>query len=137
MSPIAARVRDFPTTVFSEFSALALKHQAVNLGQGFPDFDGPAEIREVAARAIHDGMNQYAVSSGAPALKEAVAQHALRFYDQRVDPWSEIIVTSGATEALFDCTMGLVDPGDEVILFEPYYDSYVADVTMAGGLPRY
>ncbi|HWL87558.1 MAG TPA: aminotransferase class I/II-fold pyridoxal phosphate-dependent enzyme [Polyangiaceae bacterium] len=137
MDRIAARIRDFPTTVFSEFSALAHAHQAVNLGQGFPDFDGPEEIREAAARAIRDGMNQYAVSSGAVALKEAIAAHALRFYGQRVDPVSEVVVTSGATEALFDVTLSFVDPGDEVILFEPYYDSYVANVTMAGGIPRY
>ncbi len=137
MLRIAARVRDFPTTVFTEFSALAQKHQAVNLGQGFPDFDGPPEIKEAAARAIHDGKNQYAVSSGQPALKEAIARHAQRFYGQAIDPAGEIIVTSGATEALFDCTMALVDPGDEVIVFEPYYDSYVANVTMAGGVPRY
>ncbi|WP_394847075.1 aminotransferase class I/II-fold pyridoxal phosphate-dependent enzyme [Pendulispora brunnea] len=137
MKPIAARIRDFPTTVFTEFSALAQKHQAVNLGQGFPDFDGPEEIREAAVRAVRGGVNQYAVSSGAVVLKEAVAEHALRFYGQKVDPGSEVIVTNGATEALFDVTLGLVDPGDEVIVFEPYYDSYVANVTMAGGVPRY
>ena len=137
MDPIAARIRDFPTTVFSEFSALAQKHQAVNLGQGFPDFDGPEEIREVAVRAIRDGANQYAISSGSVALREAIAEHAHRFYGQRVDPGNEITVTSGATEALFDVTLGLVNPGDEVIVFEPYYDSYVANITMAGGTPRY
>ncbi|WP_394823017.1 aminotransferase class I/II-fold pyridoxal phosphate-dependent enzyme [Pendulispora albinea] len=137
MNPIAARIRDFPTTVFSEFSALAQKHQAVNLGQGFPDFDGPEEICEAAIRAIRDGVNQYAISAGTVVLRQAIAEHAQRFYGQRVDPTTEVVVTSGATEALFDVTLGLVDPGDEVILFEPYYDSYVANVTMAGGTPRY
>jgi len=137
MSVIAARIRNFPTTVFSEFSALAQKHEAVNLGQGFPDFDGPEEIREAAVRALRDGVNQYAVSSGAVALKEAIADHAMRFYGQHVDPGAEVIVTNGATEALFDATLALVDPGDEVILFEPYYDSYVANIVMAGGVPRY
>jgi N-succinyldiaminopimelate aminotransferase len=133
----ARRVAGFGTTVFTEFSALALQHKAVNLGQGFPDFDGPEEVREAAIRAIRDGVNQYAVSSGAPTLRQAIAEHSERFYGLRVDPEAMITVTSGATEAILDAVMGTVDPGDEVILFEPFYDSYVANVVMAGGVPRY
>jgi len=125
------------TTIFTTMSALAAAHGAVNLGQGFPDFDGPEELKQAAADAIRGGLNQYAVTTGAPALRTAIARHALRFYGQRVDPDTEVVVTSGATEAIFDAVMAFVDPGDEVVLFEPWYDSYQADVQMAGGVPRY
>ncbi len=134
---LASRVSGFPTTVFSEFSALAAQHGAVNLGQGFPDFEGPEEVREAAVAALRGGVNQYAVGSGAPALRKAIAAHAARFYDQRVDADTMVTVTSGATEALCDAILGLVDPGDEVVLFEPFYDSYVANIQMAGATPRY
>ncbi len=137
MRALAKRIQGFPTTVFSEFSALAAQHGAVNLGQGFPDFDGPPEIAEAAIQAIRGGVNQYAIGSGALALREAVAEHSARFYGMQVDPGTMVTVTSGATEAIFDALLGLVDPGDEVVLFEPYYDSYVASVEMAGGVPRY
>ena len=132
----AARVASFGTTVFSEFTALAAASGAVNLGQGFPDFDGPDEVKEAAVRAIRGGLNQYAPSSGAPALRRAIAAHAARFYGQAVEPEHEITVTSGATEALFDAIAGLVDPGDEVVAFEPLYDSYKASVEMAHGVLR-
>ncbi len=135
--PMAARLAGFGTTVFSEFSALAAKHGAVNLGQGFPDFEGPAEIKQAAIRAIEGGLNQYAVGAGAEDLRRAIAAHAHRFYRMEVDPATMITVTSGATEALFDAIIGLVDPGDEVVLFEPFYDSYEASVRMAGGIPRF
>lgn len=137
MSHPSQRVSQFGTSIFAEMSALAARHEAVNLGQGFPDFDGPDEVKEAAIRAIREGANQYAISMGATALREAVAAHALRFYGQAIDPEREVVVTSGATEALFAAVMGLVDPGDEVIIFEPFYDSYVPDTTMAGGVPRY
>jgi len=133
---MAGRVQPFGTNVFSEFSALALKHGAVNLGQGFPDFDGPEEVKAAAERAIRHGPNQYAVSSGSPGLRRAIADHAARFYGMAVDPETMVTVTSGATEALFDALVGLVDPGDEVVLFEPFFDSYLADVVMVGGVPR-
>jgi N-succinyldiaminopimelate aminotransferase len=133
----ARRVAGFGTTVFSEFSALAAKHDAVNLGQGFPDFDGPDEVKRAAAEAIERGVNQYAVGAGAEELRRAVAEHARRFYGMDVDPATMVTVTSGATEALFDAIQGLVDPGEEVILFEPFYDSYEASVQMAGGVPRF
>ncbi len=134
---MAKRVDGFGATIFSEFSALAAKSGAVNLGQGFPDFDGPAEVKEAASRAIQDGVNQYALGTGAVTLRSAIGEHAERFYGMSVDPDAMITVTSGATEALFCAIMGLVDPGDEVILFEPFYDSYEANVIMAEGVPRY
>jgi N-succinyldiaminopimelate aminotransferase len=97
MSRLADRVSGFPTTVFSEFSALAAKHSAVNLGQGFPDFDGPEEVKEAARRAIHEGVNQYAVGAGAVDLRSAIAEHSARFYGMQVDPQTMVTVTSGAT----------------------------------------
>jgi len=133
----AARVATFGDTIFAEMSRLAAEHQAVNLGQGYPDFDGPESVKEAAMAAIRAGDNQYAMSSGQPALRRAIAAHVERFYGQRYDPDSEITVTSGATEGLFAATLGLVNPGDEVILFEPFYDAYVPNTLMAGGVPRY
>ncbi|QAT85628.1 class I/II aminotransferase [Corallococcus coralloides] len=140
MSPrpvLAQRVSRFGTTVFSEFSALALKHQAVNLGQGFPDFDGPDAIKEAAWKAIQGGANQYAPGTGAKDLRDAIAEHAQRFYNHAVDPDTMVTVTSGATEAILDVILGLVDPGDEVVAFEPYYDSYDANIAFVGATPRY
>lgn len=133
----ARRVAGFGTTVFSEFSALAARHEAVNLGQGFPDFDGPDEVKGAAIEAIQSGVNQYAIGAGAEDLRRAVAEHAGRFYGMEVDPARMVTVTSGATEALFDAIQGLVDPGDEVILFEPFYDSYEASAVMAGAVPKF
>jgi N-succinyldiaminopimelate aminotransferase len=130
------RIASFGTSVFAEFSRLAAQHQAVNLGQGFPDFDGPDEVKAAAVEAIQAGVNQYAISTGAVALRQAIAGHARRFYGQAVDPDSEVVVTSGATEAIFDAVMAFVNPGDEVVLFEPFYDSYLASVQLAGGVPR-
>jgi len=131
------RVAGFGTTIFTEMSRLAQSLGAVNLGQGFPDFDGPEEIREAAISAIRNGVNQYAITTGALALRQAVAAHALRFYGQQLDPSNQVTVTSGATEAIFDAVMAFVNPGDEVVLFEPFYDSYQASVQMAGGVARY
>lgn len=136
MTRLARRLEGFGTTVFSEFSALARQYGAVNLGQGFPDFDGPEEIREAAVKALRDGINQYAIGAGAAELRAAIAEHSERFYGQSIDPETMVTVTSGATEAIFDVVMALVDPGDEVVIFEPFYDSYTASVQMAGGVPR-
>ncbi|MCE9671094.1 aminotransferase class I/II-fold pyridoxal phosphate-dependent enzyme [Myxococcus stipitatus] len=133
----AARVSRFGTTVFSEFSALAAKHGAVNLGQGFPDFDGPDVVKEAAARAIRDGVNQYAISSGARDLRVAIAEHSARFHGHAVDPDTMVTVTSGATEAILDVLLALVDPGDEVVAFEPFYDSYDANITFVGATARW
>jgi N-succinyldiaminopimelate aminotransferase len=131
------RVTAFGTTVFAEFSRLAAQHGAVNLGQGFPDFDGPDEVKAAAIEAIRAGVNQYPISKGAAALRQAIAAHAKRFYGQLVDAEEQVVVTSGCTEAIFDAVMALVNPGDEVVLFEPFYDSYLASVQMAGGVPRF
>lgn len=135
--PTSHRVASFGTTIFSEMSRLAADHQAINLGQGFPDFDGPETVKEAAIAAIRHGQNQYAVGIGQPALRRAVAEHAARFYHQVVNPDTEVTVTSGATETLFAAIQGLINPGDEVVIFEPYYDAYVPDVIMAGGVPRF
>jgi N-succinyldiaminopimelate aminotransferase len=112
------------TTIFTVMSALAAKHDAINLGQGYPDEDGPVAIREAAARALRDGPNQYPPMQGLSSLREAIAAHSRNFYDLDFDPETEVLVTSGATEALTDCIMGLTAPGDEAIVIEPCYDSY-------------
>jgi len=137
MSYMAKRVSSFGTTIFFEMTSLANKHQAVNLGQGFPDFPAPEFIKQAARQAITDDQNQYAPGSGQPRLREAIAKKMARHYGLPVDPATEITVTHGATEAIFAAILGLVDPGDEVILFEPYYDSYLPAVQIAGGLPRF
>jgi len=123
------------TTVFETMSRLARAHGAVNLGQGFPDVDGPEDIRRAAANALMDGPNQYPPMLGIPELRQAVADANKRFYDLDVDPESEVLVTSGATEALADCILALVSPGDEVVLIEPLYDCYLPLVKRAGGIP--
>lgn len=128
----AERLRPFGTTVFTEMTLLAQRHGAVNLGQGFPDFDGPEWVRDAAIEAIRGGRNQYARMYGLPELNAAISAHQQRFYDLVYDPETEVTVTSGATEAIFAAIQGLFDPGDEVILFEPYYDSYRAGLAMAG-----
>lgn len=126
---------DLETTVFETMSRLAKAHQAVNLGQGFPDVDGPLDIRQAAADALIDGSNQYPPMLGLPELRQAVAKSNKRFYGLNVDWQSEVLVTSGATEALADTLMALVEPGDEVILIEPLYDCYLPLVKRAGGIP--
>lgn len=120
------------TTIFTVMSALARQHEAINLGQGFPDEDGPREIRARAARALLDGPNQYPPMRGLPGLQEAVARHNRRFYGLEFDPATEVLVTSGATEALSDCFLALLDPGDEAIVFEPVYDCYRPMIERAG-----
>jgi N-succinyldiaminopimelate aminotransferase len=135
---LAGRVAPLGTTIFTEFSALALQHGAVNLGQGFPDFDGPEAVKEAARVAITAGVNQYAPSSGLRTLRVAIAEHAARFHGQEgIDPDTMVTVTSGATEAILCVLLGLVDPGDEVVLFEPFYDSYDANIGFVGARPRY
>jgi N-succinyldiaminopimelate aminotransferase len=125
------------TTIFTVMSALAAECGAINLGQGFPDEDGPIGIREIAARALRDGPNQYPPMQGLPALRQAVAGHSRHFYDLVFDPETEVLVTSGATEALTDCIMGLVSPGDEAILIEPCYDSYPPMLATMGAKVKY
>lgn len=128
------RLAEFGTTIFAEMSALALSTGAINLGQGFPDTDGPEEIREAAVRALRDGRgNQYPPGPGVPELRTAITAHQQRRYGLGYDPDTEVLVTAGATEAIAAALLALVEPGDEVIAFEPYYDSYAACIAMAGG----
>lgn len=120
-------------TIFAEMSALAARTGAINLGQGFPDEDGPAEVLEAAREAIANGVNQYPPGRGIPDLLQAIAEHQRRFYGLSPEPEREILVTAGATEALAAALLGLVDgPGDEVVMFEPHYDSYAACVALSG-----
>src|SRR6516162_10929947 len=129
------RLEGLGTTIFAEMSARAVATGSVNLGQGFPDRDGPAEIARAAADAILEGRgNQYPPGPGIPELRQAIAAHDERFYGLRYDPADEILVTAGATEAIAAAMLALVEPGDEVIAFEPYYDSYAANIAMAGGV---
>jgi N-succinyldiaminopimelate aminotransferase len=131
------RLAEFGTTIFAEMSALAVRTGAINLGQGFPDTDGPEQVREAAVRALRDGRgNQYPPGPGVPELRTAVAEHQRRWYGQwglDPDPDTEVLVTAGATEAVTAALLALVEPGDEVIALEPYYDSYAAAIAMAGG----
>lgn len=121
------------TTIFAEMSALATATGAINLGQGFPDTDGPEEIREAAVRALREGKgNQYPPGPGVPELRAAISEHQQRFYGLPFDPDTEVLVTAGATEAIAATMLSLLEPGDEVIAFEPYYDSYAACISMAG-----
>ena len=135
--PLAARVANFGTTIFTEMNQLALKYNAINLSQGFPDFDGLQAVKDSAMAAIQNGHNQYAHSIGQVELRRAIAAHAARFYGQDVNPDTEVTVASGASETLLATTLGLINPGDEVIVFEPFFDIYIPDVQFAGGLLRY
>jgi aspartate/methionine/tyrosine aminotransferase len=127
------KIRSFGTSIFSEMSRLAVQHNAVNLGQGFPDFPGPDFVKEAAKQAIDADLNQYAVGHGAPRLRNAIAATWAKQTGQETDPDREITVTSGATEAVFDAIQGFIGPGDELISFEPFYDSYPTSAIMAGG----
>lgn len=138
MAKMAKRVSGFGTTIFSEINQLAAEHNAVNLGQGKPDFDAPPDIVEAAVRGLQSGQhNQYAPGTGIAELRNAIVQHEKQFYGLELDPDREVTVSVGATEGVFAAVMGLVDAGDEVIIFEPFYDSYVPAIKMAGAIPRY
>ena len=136
MKQLASRVSEIDTTIFATMSDLALRTGSVNLGQGFPDTDGPDEVREAAVAALRAGRNQYAPGTGVPELRRAVADHQRHWYGMELDPDSEVVVTTGATEAVAAALLALVDPGDEVIVLEPYYDSYPAGIALAGGVRR-
>jgi N-succinyldiaminopimelate aminotransferase len=131
-----ARLAPFTSTIFTEMSALALRTGSINLGQGFPDSDGPAEVIEAAVAAIRAGHNQYAPGPGVPELRAAVADHQRRFYGIELDPDTQVAVTFGATEGIAASILALCEPGDEVIIFEPYYDSYAACIALAGARRR-
>ena len=135
-NPLVRRLRPYTTTIFAEMSALATATGSINLGQGFPDTDGPASLLAGARQAIADGVNQYPPGPGIPALREAIAAARLRDHNQRFDPDTEVLVTVGSTEALAAAVLGLCEPGDEVLMLEPHYDSYPPIVAMAGGTHR-
>lgn len=135
-APGNAALAPFGTTIFTEMSALAVEHDAINLGQGFPDTDGPCEILDAACAAIQGGRNQYPPGPGYPELLVAITAHQQRFYGLDLNPRSQILVTVGATEAIAMTMLALVQPGDEVVTFEPYYDSYAATIALAGGVRR-
>jgi len=132
----ARRLRPFGTTIFTEMSALAASSGALNLGQGFPDTDGPREIMQAVSTAMRSGANQYAPLPGVPELRRAIAEHQLRRYGLEVDPDAGVQVTFGATEAIAATMLGLLEPGDRVVVLEPFYDSYAATIAMAGGERR-
>jgi len=134
--PLNKVLSEYGTTIFTTMSALAAAHQAINLGQGFPDTDGPEDIRQIAARALMDGPNQYPPSQGLPELRQAVAAHNARFYGLQVDWQTQVLVTSGATEAVAASMLALLNPGDEVVLFEPMYDCYLPIAQLAGAVAR-
>src|ERR687896_2203492 len=135
-APLTSRLAGFGTTIFAEMSALATRTGAINLGQGFPDTDGPPEIVEAAARAMREGRNQYPPGPGIPELRAAIAEHQQRFYGIELDPDGEVLVTTGATEAIAAALLALCEPGDEVVTFQPYYDSYAACIALAGATRR-
>ena len=134
--PLVPRMREFGETIFAEMSALATATGSINLGQGFPDEDGPKAMLDVAVEAIRSGGNQYPPGPGVPELREAVAEQRLERYGLSYDPMSEVYVTVGATEGIAASVLALAGPGDEVIVFEPYYDSYAAVIALAGAVRR-
>jgi N-succinyldiaminopimelate aminotransferase len=136
MKPTNPVYTGLPMTIFEVMSRLAIEHNAINLGQGFPDVDGPADVKEMAARELTTGLNQYPPMMGVPELRQAVATANNRFYDLDVDWKTEVLVTSGATEALSDCFNALIEPGDEVVVIAPLYDSYLPVIRRSGAIPR-
>lgn len=133
---LTTRLRPFTSTIFAEITELARRTEAVNLGQGFPDTDGPEGMLQAARQAISDGVNQYPPGAGEPELREAISEHRRKQYGIEHDPEGEVLVTVGATEALTASMLALVEPGDEVVVIEPYYDSYPVAISMAGGVRR-
>jgi N-succinyldiaminopimelate aminotransferase len=133
----AERIKLIPTSIFSTMSRLAVEYNAVNLGQGFPDFSGPTWLMDEAYKAMKEGKNQYAPSNGIRSLRLVLSGIAKKYYDLKWNCDNEITITAGATEALYSTITALINPGDEVILFEPFYDSYQSDVILAGGIPKY
>jgi N-succinyldiaminopimelate aminotransferase len=137
LDKIAERISSMNTSIFATMSKLSNEHNAVNLGQGFPDFDGPLSLMEEAFNSMKSGKNQYAPSPGIFSLRKQISDVQRKYYGMDYDPETEITITAGATEALYCAISAFINPADEVILFEPYYDAYQADVVLAGGIPRY
>lgn len=135
MKDTATRLSDFKDSIFGVISKLARDHHAVNLGQGFPDFDGPEFLKKIAFEKMNEGHNQYAPFPGTPHLRQEISNYYNKFYSLKFDPEKEVTVTVGATEALYLVINAVVNPGDEVIVLEPFYDSYVASIKLAGGVP--
>ncbi|MBI5326659.1 MAG: aminotransferase class I/II-fold pyridoxal phosphate-dependent enzyme [Ignavibacteriae bacterium] len=133
----ANRTNGMGTSIFATMSKLAFEHKAVNLGQGFPDFDGPQWLMDEAYKCMKEGKNQYAPTQGILSLRKAISEIQQKYYGMEWNPESDITITAGATEALYSTFQALINEGDEVIMFEPFYDSYQADVILAGGIPRY
>ncbi|GAA0900090.1 aminotransferase [Virgisporangium aurantiacum] len=134
--PLVTRMQPFGTTIFAEMSALAVRTGSINLGQGFPDTDGPPEMLDAAAHALRNGRNQYPPGPGVPELRAAISAHQKEYWGLDYDPDGEIVVTAGATEAIAAAILALCDAGDEVVCFEPYYDSYAASIALAGAVRR-
>lgn len=132
MKPLNTTVEQFSESIFSTMTKMAMENKAINLSQGFPDFDGPAWVSDLAAKALKEEKNQYAPSMGILPLREAIAHNYNRFYGYNLNPLSEIVVTNGATEAIFCTCLALLNPGDEVVVLEPFYDSYLASIKLAG-----
>lgn len=135
-SPLTSKLHGFGTSIFAEVNAFAARHGAVNLGQGAPNFDGPEFVKAAAVEALQAGHNQYAPAPGVPELRQAIAEHQERFYGLTVDPETEVTITAGATEAIFTTVQALFETGDEMIVFEPFYDSYRPALSMAGATIR-
>ncbi len=134
---ISARAASFTESVIREMTRLAMDHDAINLAQGFPDFAAPAEVKEAARRAIAEDLNQYPITWGEQELREAIAAKYERVYGMQVDPERNLCVTCGSTEAMISSILGILDPGDEVVIFEPYYENYGPDTILAGAVPRF
>ncbi len=134
---LSTRVQHFPESVIREMTRLGNLHGAINLAQGFPDFDPPPEVREAAKRAIDEGFNQYSITWGAPELREAIAAKVKAWYHLDVDPDRHVVVTCGATEAMMASMLSLINPGDEVVILEPFYENYGPDAIVSGARPRF
>lgn len=136
MKDTATRIADFKDSIFGVISRLAREHNAVNVGQGFPDFDGPEWLKDLVTKKMQEGHNQYAPFPGTPSLRQEVSNYYKNFYHLNYNQESEITITVGATEAIYVVIAALINPGDEVVVLEPFYDSYVASIKMAGGIPK-
>src|SRR5580700_4401799 len=134
---LSAKAEQFTESVIREMTRLAQKHNAVNLSQGFPDFAAPEEIKEAARQAIADDINQYAITWGAKPLRDAIVEKFARTQNVRVDPEREITICCGSTEAMMSAMMAIINPGDEIVVFEPFYENYGPDAILSGAAPRF